>query len=411
MARLKRGAIPGIRRHKPSGKAVVTLSGQDFYLATWGTKAALVEYDRVVNEWLARGRRPLVVVEVEGPITVTELAAAFKRYAKGYYVKNGKQTSEYHVYWSILKVVCGLYGRESADSFDSLKLQAVQQKMIALGWARNSINRHTDRIVRVFAWGLAQKLIGGDELAGLREVKGLRKGRTEARESDPVLPVAESTIQTTLHNLPQIVADMVKLQRLAGMRPEEVCLIRPQDVDTSGAVWFYRPESHKNEHHDHARVVCIGPKGQDVLRPYLLRAKDAYCFDPAESEAKRLAEVHAARVTPIGHGNRPGTNRVAKPKRKPGDRYTTASYRRAIHRACDRAFPPAKELTAEQIAAWREQHRWSPNRLRHSAATEIRKQFGLEAAQVALGHAGADVTQIYAERDLAKAAAVMAQVG
>ena len=42
---------------------------------------------------------------------------------------------------------------------------------------------------------------------------------------------------------------------------------------------------------------------------------------------------------------------------------------------------------------------WAPNRLRHTRATEVRKQFGLEAAQVILGHAKADVTQVYAERD------------
>jgi site-specific recombinase XerC len=55
--------------------------------------------------------------------------------------------------------------------------------------------------------------------------------------------------------------------------------------------------------------------------------------------------------------------------------------------------------------------RWSPNRLRHSAATELRSKYGLEAAQVILGHSQADVTQIYAERDLAKAAAIMREVG
>jgi site-specific recombinase XerC len=54
---------------------------------------------------------------------------------------------------------------------------------------------------------------------------------------------------------------------------------------------------------------------------------------------------------------------------------------------------------------------WSPNQLRHSAATEIRRRFGLEAAQVALGHSKADVTQVYAERDMTKAAAVMREVG
>ena len=96
-----------------------------------------------------------------------------------------------------------------------------------------------------------------------------------------------------------------------------------------------------------------------------------------------------------GSANRPGTNRKRKPKRTPGEQYTIGSYRRAIHRACGKAGID----------------RWSPNRLRHSAGTEIRKRYGLEAAQVILGHASADVTQIYAERDLAKAVEIMREVG
>ena len=54
---------------------------------------------------------------------------------------------------------------------------------------------------------------------------------------------------------------------------------------------------------------------------------------------------------------------------------------------------------------------WHPNQLRHSKATEIRRQFGLEAAQVVLGHAKADVTQVYAERDSALAVEVMRRIG
>jgi site-specific recombinase XerC len=49
--------------------------------------------------------------------------------------------------------------------------------------------------------------------------------------------------------------------------------------------------------------------------------------------------------------------------------------------------------------------------LRHSAATEIRKQFGLEAAQTVLGHSQANVTQVYAERDWQLAAEVMRKIG
>ena len=54
---------------------------------------------------------------------------------------------------------------------------------------------------------------------------------------------------------------------------------------------------------------------------------------------------------------------------------------------------------------------WHLNQLRHTSATEVRRQFGLEASQVVLGHSKADVTQVYAERDQALAADVMRQIG
>jgi integrase len=55
--------------------------------------------------------------------------------------------------------------------------------------------------------------------------------------------------------------------------------------------------------------------------------------------------------------------------------------------------------------------KWTPNQLRHTAGTEIRRVGGLEAAQVVLGHAKADVTQIYAERDVNLAMDVMRKIG
>ncbi|MCC6156075.1 MAG: tyrosine-type recombinase/integrase [Candidatus Hydrogenedentes bacterium] len=81
--------------------------------------------------------------------------------------------------------------------------------------------------------------------------------------------------------------------------------------------------------------------------------------------------------------------------RRPGDRYSVASYRRAIGRIC-------VEL---EISAW------NPNQLRHNAGTEIRKLYGLEAAQVILGHRRADVTQVYAEVNRAKAVALIGEIG
>ena len=55
--------------------------------------------------------------------------------------------------------------------------------------------------------------------------------------------------------------------------------------------------------------------------------------------------------------------------------------------------------------------RRSPNQLRHNAATFLRKEFGIEAARVVLGHSSSAVTEVYAEIDHTKAADIMAKVG
>ena len=70
-----------------------------------------------------------------------------------------------------------------------------------------------------------------------------------------------------------------------------------------------------------------------------------------------------------------------------------------------------KKRLQKLAAQWRAKHCWSPNQLRHAAASSVRRQFGLEAAQCVLGHAKADVTQVYAERDMALAAEVMGKIG
>lgn len=391
MSKKHSSRVPSYRRHKPTNQAVVTIDGRDFYLGTWNAKASKVEYDRLIAEWMANGRQ----LRATADITVVEVVNAYRKFAENYYRKNGIVTREFGCIKEALKLVCELYGRTNANDFGPLALKAVRQKMLDNGWSRGYINKAVGRIRRCFKWAVENELVRPDMYHGLMAVSGLRKGRSEAREPSPVLPVDDATVQATLPNLSVIVADMIRFQRLTGCRPGEVCILRPCDVDNSVEVWTYRPESHKTEHHGRERRIPIGPKAQVILRPYLLRAKESYCFAPADSERKRREEAHEQRTTPLKYGNRPGTNRRRKPKRKAGERYTNDSYRRAVHRACDKA----------------EIGRWSPNQLRHTTATEIRKRFGLEAAQVTLGHSNADVTQIYAERDLAKAVEVMREVG
>ncbi len=392
MPRLSR-SVPRYRKHRPSGQAIVTLSGRDHYLGPHGTRVSRHAYDRLVGEWLENGRNPLGVDA--DTLTVVELLSRYWQYAKGYYLKNGKCTGQLPKIKSAAKVLKERYGRTPAAEFGPLALKACRQKWVDEGLSRTYVNEHVARVVRIFRWAAAEQLVPASVPQALAMVPGLRRGRTDARETAPVMPVDDAVVETTLALLPDVVADMVRLQRLTAMRPAEVCLLRPCDLDRDSEVWTYRPESHKTEHHGRERVVLIGPRGQEILLRYLARDSKAYCFRPCDSESKRRAAAHAVRKTPASYGNGPGTNRKRRPKRSPGERYEVASYRRAIHRACDKA----------QV------ERWAPNRLRHTAATEIRAKHGLEAAQIVLGHAGADVTQVYAERDLAKGVEVARKIG
>jgi integrase len=402
--------VPKYRRHKPTGQAVVTLDGRDIYLGRWNTKASRTEYDRLIGEWLASGRC-LPYRGADGGLTVAEVALRFWRFAKTYYQKNGQPTSELDEYRQAMRPLRRLYDHTLARDFGPVALKAVRQAMLDAGLSRGVINHRICRIRRVFRWAVAEELVPPSVDHGLSAIEGLRKGRTAAREPEPVRPVPDEVVEATLPAVPEVVADMIRLQRLCGARPAEVCILRPCDVDTSGDVWLYRPAEHKTQHHDRGRAICLGPKAQDVLRRYLLRPAESYCFQPAESEKRRLVERHARRVTPLQYGNQPGTNRKRRPKRHAGDCYTTNSYRRAIHRAVAAINRRRKKEAAETGAEPELLPRWSPNQLRHTAATEIRRAFGLEAAQVALGHAQANVTQIYAERDLSLAVSIMRKIG
>jgi integrase len=115
----------------------------------------------------------------------------------------------------------------------------------------------------------------------LSAVRGLRAGRTEARETKPVTPVPDAHIEAIKDHVAPIVWDMVQVQLLTGMRPGEVVLMRPLDIDTTGVVWHYRPLTHKTEHHGKPRVVAIGPKAQRILRPLLTPHLHAFIFAPA----------------------------------------------------------------------------------------------------------------------------------
>jgi integrase len=420
--------IPTYRLHRGSGRAVVTIRGRDVYLGVHGSPESKAEYRRLIAEFLAAGHadpKPLA----GGSLSWTELAATYLRHAEGYYrTPDGSPSPTVMTIKCALSCLLPLYGPKPVDAFGPLALKAVRESIVRAGKARKTVNDYVAVVKRIVKWGVGEELVPSRILEALRAVDGLKRGRSDARETEPVRPVPDAIVEATVRECSPVLAAMIRLQRLTGMRPAEVCGISAAQIDTGGKVWLYKPVHHKLAYLGpaHERVVPLGPRAQELLRPFL-RPGDVNrpLFCPAESEAWRRERMRCERETPVtaAQERRDAKRRAqaAKRKRRPGDRFDTPSYGKAIANACRRAFPhpelaevPPRLLTdaqRDELEKWDEDHRWSPNQLRHTAATEIRRAFGLDHAAAVLGHTELTTTQVYAERSRLTAETVALALG
>ena len=386
--RQSKDGIPPLCCHKSTGYAYVYIDGNKHYIgAKYGTEKAKRNYDRLIQEWLANGRS---LPDPAEAFSITGLCSVYIQYADAYYRDaEGKHTSQFGNVKRALQKLLYLYGDLYVDDFTPKKLQTIMESWVRDGIRRNTVNANMGIIKRCFKWGVAQELVPATILHGLNAVSGLRAGRTEAKESEPVQPVSESAITAAKAHLGHTLRSMIELQLLTGARPGEIVNLKKSDIDTAEEVWMACLAKHKTAYHGKTRILYFGPKAQNLLKPFLVKAGvEDYLFSPKDSEKERysFAEVHRR---PNQKPNPRKTDRTL------GDCYTTMSYRRAIERACNKAEIPT----------------WSPNQLRHNAATNIRKQYGLDVAQVILGHSSADITQVYAEVDRIKAVKAISEVG
>jgi integrase len=399
MSRSKR--IPSYRRHS-SGQARVTIAGKDILLGKFQSPESHAAYARVLAELAAssgqvcqspsggsvvNGRR----VKRLGQLTMAEAVLRYQRHAEAYYT-----AGEVHNLRLACQPVVELYGDLPVEGFGPAQFKAVRQWWLDSDKrSRNYVNALAKRLVRVCKWLVAEGIMPPACHQAIKCVEPLRRGRCAAREAAPVRPVPDEVLEATLPHLGPVPRAMVEFQRLTACRPGEVCRITPAMVDRTKAVWEIRLVDHKTAWRGRERIIYVPARAQALLVPFLLRGADDPCFSPADNMRMVRAERTAKRRTPASCGNVPGTNRKRRPAKQPGAAYTTQSYGRAILYACRKAGVEP----------------WSPNQLRHAAATQVRKRFGLEAAQVFLGHASADVTQVYAEADRTLAVQVAQQIG
>ncbi|MFO0802834.1 MAG: tyrosine-type recombinase/integrase [Gemmataceae bacterium] len=330
-------------------------------------------------------------------LTVAEVLLSYATFAQTYYVgADGFPTAELTCMKAAIKPLRELYADLPAIKFGPLALRAVRQRLIESGLCRRQVNQRIDRIKRVFKWATSEELVPAATYHALQTLSGLRQGRCGVREAEPVKPVSDELVRATLPLLPPHVRCAVELMWHTGMRPSEVCNMTLGQIDRAGATWTYRPQNHKTLYAGKARVVQLGPKACAVLVDFLRGrslAPDQVLFSPVRQREERFAALRSTRRTKVQPSQ--VCRKRSKPKKLPGERYTPTAICRAVAYSCKKA----------------KLEHWFPYQLRHAFATRVRKEAGLEAAQVMLGHSRADVTQIYAEKNEALGATIAAKIG
>ncbi|WP_437222518.1 hypothetical protein SH661x_002815 [Planctomicrobium sp. SH661] len=175
--------LPRLRWHKASNLAYVWLDGKRVYLGAWNSSESRTRY------WALAAKHLPQADSVVGLPVVSDLCMRFLVSAPESYSSNEVKTLRY-----VLTVLEKHYGTLPCADFSPLKLKTVREEL-AKRHCRSQVNLHIHRIRKVFKWGAENEVVPGSVLADLACVAALRRGKSTAKESDPVKPAPNSPLK------------------------------------------------------------------------------------------------------------------------------------------------------------------------------------------------------------------------
>lgn len=242
-----------------------------------------------------------------------------------------------------------------------------RDRMIEAKWNRKTVNERVRTIHYICDHAVVHEWMKVETANALRCVRNLTFGDNRVAEPKKISEAKEEDIERLMPFLKPRIQSMVNIQRYTGMRPGELCDMTPGEIDMSMAkeerVWLYKPTDHKNEWRGHKRVIVIGPRAiQEIMKWADWGRPDMPIFRGERAKRKAIS---------------------------------VRSYGRCLEMGVEKARAHGIEITP-----------FSPNQLRHTAATRVGHKFGHEAGAALLGDS-MPTAQIYIERniELAKEAA------
>ena len=394
---LNKDSISGIcRKRRPRSKSGVSKDEAGCYLrfrgtvtyrklGLWGSPEVAEEYEKVRRKWYAG-----LLTEEANAEGVT-LAYLFEEFLKMAVKKYRKP--EIYVFRLVIGVAIELFPEKKAADFSATNFRTVRKVLIERGsrevkpWARQYVNTIMKALRQIFTWGVSFDYVPPDVVAKIKSVPALREAEhEELDERTPVEEVAGEVVIRTLPFMPPVVADMVKLQRGACMRPGEVCRLRVGDLDRTGDIWRTQTKKHKTARYGISRFAAFGPAETAILRRRCAgKGADEYVFSPRDAMLERWEAKRAAQKSPMTPSQEQrGEEADAGKLLRFGECYISTSYYRAVKYAQEKARKAGVEIPE-----------WFPYQLRHAAVTETSLAHGRETASLQAGHLSMKTTEVY----------------
>jgi integrase len=269
-----------------------------------------------------------------------------------YLEKNGDldKRDAYNLYRAF-EVLLEKFPNIGTDALDGDCLETFQKHLASKGYAWGYCQKLVQFIRAVFYWGARKKLVSAALAYELKLVPPLKHGTTRGSINRQDVPRAD--VEKALPFFPLVIADMVRLQLLTGMRPSEVCGMTPGEINKTlfADRWLYEPAKHKNAWRGKKRTILLGQAAKDII------------------ERNNGSDVH-----------------------KP----VFANHRQESYKEMRYAHVVRTVLKLNGLP------KFTPYQLRHTAFTEVSLEFGCDYADAFVGHSVKGVAGVYDHSQLQK---------
>lgn len=363
--------LPKICGPKANGQMYCKIDGEQCQLGSHRDIVAVRQrYNHLIADRFADRSDPRPPVD---GLQIGELAVEYLTWARDRYKKGGKQTTTFsHLRFALTTYLLSLRAAERAVDFRPEHLFAIRQRLLDEAHAGritgSTANKHLRAITGLFRFGAARGRVPASVFLGLNVVHPINSHDRVPMDRGAVPPAPEDHVQAVRETLSPAFQAQIDLMCWSACRPQEARLLRTSEVCQNDPclspevhdamfrdgreILVYRPTHYKTQHlgafdrsRRRPRIILLLDDAQAVIRPWLdATDQGRYCFG--------------------ADGAQPFSESMLKGR---------------IRQACLRLGLPV----------------WTPNRLRHLAATRIAGRYGAETARVVLGHTNLETTQIY----------------